>query len=161
MYNPTTKLSIGNTMLITICPKQNNHYYVFIVRNAKNEIIFIGNDRLSHVTTLKKLLPHPSFDIDEVYTIEILTAHEKYFDAINTGNALISQLCKGSIPFFNKHVHYARIAKVQCIESGVIYQNASQAGQALDIPRPRLSMHLNNKPGHKHIKGLTFKYLIS
>ena len=145
-------------MELNLTPQENNHYYVYLVKNEQGGILYASADKLTDIITFRKLTPNPQFDVTLHYTLEILTAHVHYYDAINVVSRLIKDLV-GTQPPLNITNHLKHVANVQCIESGVVYRNASQACKALQISPPRLSMHLRQRPGHKAIKGMTFRYV--
>lgn len=147
------------TMQISITPTDNNKYYVYIVKDQDGGILYINADKIINIVSFKQLLPDPRFNTSGIYDLDILTAHQQYFDALNTVNQLIKDLCPHRIPPFNLSQHYNRNANVICNTTGVIYRNASTACRALDIHSPRMSNHLRQKAGHKTIKGLTFSYI--
>lgn len=146
-------------MQIIITPGDNNHFYVYIVKDINGGILYINADRLTNVVSFKQLLPDPRFNASGTYSVDILTGHALYFDALNTVNKLIKDLCGDRMPPLNLSQHYNRNANVICNDTGVVYRNASEACRALQIQPPRMSNHLKNKAGHKTIRGLTFSYI--
>lgn len=46
---------------------------------------------------------------------------------------------------------------IRCIETGEVFENSSKACEQYSIPPGNMSNHLNRKPGHKTLKGLTFE----
>jgi len=145
-------------MLLTLKPSDNNSRYVYIVKNDKNEILYISSDKLTSIVAMTAISPNPQFNINHYYNIEILTAHENYHDALLTSNKLTKELCGERIPPFNISQNYSKFSNVQYIQTGVVYRNANEACKSLGIQAPRMCNHLQKKPGHKTIKGLTFRY---
>lgn len=146
-------------MLLTIKPTNNNNYYIYVVKSQNNTILYINADKLPNIVSFKQLIPDPRFNTSELYNVEILTSHANYFNAMDTVNKLIKDLCGDRIPTFNISQHYTRNASILCHNTGVVYRNANEACQALNIHPPRMSNHLKKKIGHKSIHGQTFSYI--
>lgn len=148
-------------MELSIKPTNNNDYYLYTVKNDAGTILYAGVDKICDIVTFKTLLPNPLFVASEYYNIDIFKGHSKYFIAYNMISKLIHDLCGDKMPPLNITQHYNRHSNVICNDTGIIYRNASEACKALGIQSPRMSNHLSNKPGHKTIKGLTFRYYVA
>jgi hypothetical protein len=46
--------------------------------------------------------------------------------------------------------------RVECVQTGEIFDNASDAAKAHNVAYSQLSNHLNSKPGHRTVKGRTY-----
>lgn len=145
-------------MELSITPQDNNCYYIYIVKDESNNILFVNADRLVNIVSFQQLLPNPKFNPENLYKLEIYTAHKDYYIAMNAVSKLIKELCGNAIPPLNLVQHYNRNSNVKCNETGVVYRNAADACRSLGIASPRMSNHLKNKVGHKTIKGMTYSY---
>lgn len=91
-------------------------------------------------------------------TLEILQVCETITEALRFRSSYMRK--KGS-PICNLtggKISYSK--KIRCVETGEIYENASTAARLTGIAQGNLSKHLNNHPGYKRLKGLTFERVI-
>jgi hypothetical protein len=139
-------------MQLTISPVEINNYYVYMVKNNQ-ELIHINADKLTNIVNFSKLLSHSDFDINALYTVEIFGNHSMLHNALNDCDKLAKLY---GLPKYTKSNFGKRI---RCNETGVIFKNAKEACDCLNLQPSRLSMHLNNQRGNRTIKGLTFSYI--
>lgn len=51
-----------------------------------------------------------------------------------------------------------RGARVRCLSTGAIFDNAAAAARFFNVSPTQLSSHLNKKPGFKSVRGLVFEF---
>lgn len=135
------------------------HYFTYVLRNDENKIVFVGYDKMIDILMFKNAIRNPAFDAEKEYEIEILSKHARALEAQRTVGEIINNACNGKIPNLNMTAYYNRNrAAVICDQTGITYQNAYQASVQMGLPQPRISQHLARKPGHKSVKGFTFRY---
>lgn len=145
-------------MQLHLVPKENDFFYLYTVKRETGGVLFVGCDKIINIALFKQLITIPQFEKDKAYIIDIYTPHRKYYEGMNAVSSFINTFC-ASTPYFNTIQCLTRTLPVQCVETGVIYDSANEACKALGIHNPRMSNHLNKRPGHKTIKGLSFVYV--
>lgn len=90
---------------------------------------------------------------DAIYRIRVMNIEQtERFAASN-----ILTLRKAFNPYCNAHgIFENRNSRVQCIETGIIYNSSAEACRALDLSSSALSNHLAGRTGFKTVKGYTF-----
>lgn len=135
-----------------------SNYFVFgIVREEDNAVVYIGYSLLRNFFTFRTLINNPiwrEYIGERKFTIILLSNHTAEQNArIEMRNAIGQYK-----PIINMDKRfYLNQGRVTCNETGTIYRNASEACLALGLPTSAMSNHLNGKPGHRTIKGLTFR----
>lgn len=142
----------------THIPSTNNLYTYSVHDVDSGRCLYVGYDRLAQVMNLAKLKGNPAFDVNAIYRTVIYSQHPTNLEAYMAVTQLIRKVYGDGTPPLNMTTRENRFSPVMCEQTGVIYRNASEACASLDIAQPRLSAHLARKPGHRTIKGLTFKY---
>lgn len=59
-----------------------------------------------------------------------------------------------------KGVHSRSQSRVQCVETGEIFKNASEAATAHNVTYSQLHSHLAGKPGHLSVKGRRYVRIV-
>lgn len=94
-------------------------------------------------------------ELGTVLTIEILQICEGITDALRFRSVYMR---KNGSPICNAtggKIAYTK--RIRCIETGEIYESAAAAARLTGVAQGNLSKHLNNNPGYKRLKGLTFE----
>lgn len=89
------------------------------------------------------------------FILTIVSLHSTMSQAYNHVNTLID-LYKPHCNINGKMVE-RKSGRVRCIETGIIYPNASRAAKANAVSTAAISNHLNGKTGYRTTRGLTFE----
>lgn len=135
-------------------------WYIYSIHDAvTNRCLYVGYAKLAEIATLQAVRGNPALELDKVYEVRILAHRDNVQEALRETSRQISIVYGEGTPSLNMTSRYNRYANVKCNQTGEVFQNASAAARALQIPQGHLSAHLARKPGHKSIKGLTFEYV--
>lgn len=147
------------THYTTTINKIQKGWWTFHVQDDK-EVLYIGCSRMSDIINLRNISCHEYFDKDKEYTIVVHEYYETRSQGFNALSVLIREMTGGKLPPFNlKREVSSRGLPVICNETGVVYSHAAEACNILHIQPPRMSAHLNRKPGNAKIYGCTFSYV--
>lgn len=132
--------------------------YMFSVLQGM-EVLYTGYDTLQNVVTLEKLKVLTMIDQTADYRIVI---NGPYSDWVKAENAVQEQVrIDGRMPPYNRILSNLKTQRVRCIETGVIYRNASECANSTGVASGNLSKHLRRQPGYKRLKGFTFEYVLA
>lgn len=131
-------------------------HYLYILSDEKARILYVGIGYLAEVLKFTELKKNPLFDSEKVYRLEILSKYEKYADAINAQSAYLRNI--GGTPLNNTAYVNRRMSRVRCVQTGIVYRNATEAARVMQLSQPAISSHLARKPGYRAVKGYTFEY---
>ena len=144
--------------LTTIPAMQKRLFHVYTVSTVEG-VVFAGYGTIRDIISCKHVMRNPAFKPDQEYTIATHgQGYESLRDVENALGAFIKGTLQGRTPPLNISATVNRYMPVRCIETGVVYRNAAHACEELDIPAPRMSMHLARLPGHKTIYNKSFEY---
>ena len=135
-----------------------NKYWVYAVHTADDrEPKFIWYDRLCDIITQSSLKRTEDYDPNVLYEFKILKCCDSKLKAEMSLNEIIDM--NGKTPPYNLRFYtYNNKYRIACIETGDVYNNASEACRLLKLPMSAMSNHLQRKPGFKQVKGLRFIY---
>ena len=140
--------------------KHNHKKHAYVVKNSlTQEIIFTGVDTLKKIVTLDKINSLPEFDSAPDYEIIVLGAFDQEGHARNAIHYHYGSICPQlniSVGQAGKYIH-SRL--IYCNETGQCFFTQQEAALYFNISQSNLSKHLKGYPGHKSIKGRTFKWL--
>lgn len=114
---------------------------------------FIWYSKVSHLTTLADAVKNPDFNRTANYYLAI-TSYQP--DKVTAYNVVSAWMKLHGMPALNLTQWVNRRNPVQCVQTGVVYNSASDAAKALGINQSQLSQHLRRNPGYKTIRGMTF-----
>lgn len=127
------------------------------VRTA--DVVFIGMCPFYQMGVLPDAKSNPFFKDDTNYILHVTDVCSTKGEALKTHSNRIRD--NGPMPIMNKHGYfYKRKGLIECIETGVTYQTASEAARINGSTQSNLSNHLNNKPGFRSVKGKTYRYVV-
>ena len=131
---------------------------VYTHTSLEGELMFVGNCLLSEVFTA----PDAHRNSEWINLFLTIAMPFKLSILLISADSVKCQNMAGSIardkrPRCNVYGTRTTQGRVQCIETGAIYQNAAQACRVMDISSAAMSNHLNKRPHCKTIKGFTFK----
>lgn len=134
-----------------------NKYWVYAVYTLDKEPKFIWYDRLCDIITQSSLKKTEDYDPTIMYRFSLLKCCDSKIKAENSLNEIID--INGKTPPYNLRFHtYNNRYRIACIETGDVYNNASDACKLLGLSTSALCNHLQRKPGFKQVKGLRFIY---
>lgn len=138
-------------------PNQGDMWCFYIVRRTTDaEVVFHGAARLAEVPNMTLMAMHPLCDLNATYICEIISIHEKDFQAKVARNAYMGGKFGAFDTYSTQQLHSD--AGIICEQTGELFKNASEAARLLELSNSQLSNHLARKPSHRAVKGYTFRY---
>jgi hypothetical protein len=134
---------------------------VYALYTITGELLFIGCDILNNVFKLTQAKRNDKFrelivENNRAIKVDIL----RMFDDMTSAKAYATVETGFRQPWCNIHGKetstYANGGRVRCMNDNCEYDNAFQASKHYGINQSQLSNHLNNRPGYKTVRGLTF-----
>lgn len=119
-----------------------------------DEIEFVGHCKLVDVLKTPDVRGIPQFERGKQYQIEVTSVHNNAAEARIAASKLTTQLNR---PKLNQSMALTRHCPIQCVETGQQWDSATDCVKQQGIKGSALSNHLNNKPGHRTIRGLTYR----
>lgn len=133
-------------------------YYVYSIHDSKGRCMYVNYGKWMDALSMAKVRGNPVVDPEQTYQVVLHSAHDKEGDAYNQIGKIVKMYCPTYSPPWQYTTSMNRYIKVQCDQTGEVYNSASHACQTLGIPQSRMSQHLSRRPGYKTIKGMTFSY---
>lgn len=130
---------------------------LYTVSNAKCQILFVGVAYIAEIFRFGDLLRNPMFNSEEVYRIDIIAKYDRALDAVNAQAVYLKEI--GGAPLNKTGTVNRRMSNVKCVQTGIVYRNASEAARVMGLNQSAMSQHLARKPGFRSIKGYTFEYV--
>jgi hypothetical protein len=147
-----TRAKIANLWVTYLheLPDGNGGYIPFYAGVCRLSEVFSSPDASMNSEWKKYFDEHPNAE----YRLRVMNYEE-------SENAAITHI----LPIrrmFNPHcnaigVYDGRNARVECLETGIIYNSASEACRTLNLSQSALSNHLNGRVGYKKVRGMTFR----
>lgn len=138
-------------MMIKISENTKNNHWVYLVKSASGEVVYIGANRLKDIITLNAFNFRPEFDTTAEYEIELL---ESYPDKINAIRAQRGYFALYGTPLFNRECRRV----VRCTTTGEVFKTAVEACRKYGIEQSNMAHHMAGHSGFKSLKGFEFKY---
>lgn len=137
-----------------------NDIFLYVVRNRIGTIEFIGCGTIPEIVSMRAIKNNKFYNPSEVYEFCIL--HNQHFkrriDALNALSVAIRAI-HGGTPRMNLYSRgYNNEKRIVCLQTGEIFNNASEVCRKYEINHGQLSAHITGKQGYKTVKGMTFVY---
>lgn len=132
-------------------------FCVYYLLTPEQKILFVWYSKISNAMSIIHAKANPAFDKNQQFSFHIYAIYKDQRQAIN-GMGEFFKLY--GMPELNKTVTYNRRTKVQCVETGVIYNSQYECAKLEGLNQAQLSQHLRRNPGYKTIKGHTYKNLL-
>lgn len=143
---------------IVFAPLKNETLFSTYTLSINNQVQYVGYCRFVDILRLPDIISHPEFDRAQRYTLQVHFLDENKYKCHNYATEILRALPYK--PIYNRVLFKQYNSNVICDQTGEVWESATACARATGIPSSRLSCHLNRRPGHKTIKGLTYsKYL--
>lgn len=137
-----------------------NDIFLYVVRNHNGSIEFIGCGTIPEIVSMRAIKNNKFYNPSEVYEFCIL--HNQHFkrriDALNALSVAIRAI-HGGTPRMNLYSRgYNNEKRIVCLQTGEIFNNASDVCRKYEINHGQLSDHIRCVRNRKTVKGMTFVY---
>ena len=112
--------------------------------------LYVGFCPLDEVFRIPDARRRTALPGDVIITLQIT-------DVCTTRGAALHKSSRRSMDLGTPPLNRVTTSGVQCIETGDIWDNAAQVVEAHMLSASALSNHLAGKPGHKTVKGRTYR----
>ena len=124
-----------------------------VVDSETSQVLWYGCERLKTIPALREFKRHALHSMPTRVTLELIAP----VNDIKQGEEMVEWLKLIEAPRYNSIERKKRITPVQCIETGVVYDNPSQAAKAIGVNPSYLYMHLKGLSTAGKCKGMRFK----
>lgn len=138
-------------MTIKISENTKNNHWVYLVKSASGEVVYIGVTRLKDAITLNAFNFRPEFDPSAEYEIELLDNYSDRCEAIRAQRAYMTLY---GVPLFNRDCRRV----IRCTTTGEVFNTAIEACRKYGIEQSNMAHHMAGHSGFKSLKGFEFKY---
>lgn len=129
-----------------------NGLWVFTVHDGE-ELLYIGCEHLRTIPTLRELRRHSLDKLPDKLTIRLVTP----VATSEAGEGLVATLKLMTPPRYGSPARAGRSRKVECIDTGRVYNTMSEAARDNGITLAYLHMHLKGAPQASKCRGLRFR----
>lgn len=131
--------------------KEFNAYasYTICRSDKPDEVLFVGGNSVSTLLEMREFRRTGGFNYVDEYEINILETFSTLEEALVSAGVY-------ALMYNPRYSFTTGKSAVKCVETGDVYKSGYAAAKALGLGWSALSNHLNNKPGFKTVKGLTF-----
>lgn len=138
------------------------HFALYYLKDAAGVTQFMGIDRLAQIFALQSARRIPEFDNIFPPTAPIKIEIVFQGTMVECRNTLYRVAQTYGTPPLNRAglsimIGSGKNTRVQCNETGEIFNTISEASAALGMAASAISNNINAKPGCRTVKGKTFK----
>jgi len=140
-------------ILLTATPEQLENYWCVykLYHHESAKLLYIGHCELARLF----YLPGVDLPKNEPFIIEV---RNLYMNKGMAKKAVIEEInINGTPPINQKMPPRRQNGPIECIDTGQKFANMSDCIKTHGLTQSALSNHLNGKPGHKTVKGRTYR----
>jgi len=149
------------TIASTMCEISAAWAVYMLYDSATAHVKYVGCCRLTELFNVPDARANVLFDEvfgpDKSLILRMINMHDDKNKAMSAQRKLIHEY---SVPEMNQVSSLTRHAKIECINTGEVFDNAAHVCRAHGLPQPALSNHLNNKSGYNTVKGRTYRRMM-
>ena len=130
---------------------------VYTVSDSNRNVLYAGTSRLTDAYNLSELRAlrqwRDATPASATLDINVMSVHD---DAKEAETFLVTLVAIHNPPF-NAYPPAPSATRVECVTTGEIFDNPSQAARMYGASNSQMYMHINGKPGYRTVKGKIFR----